>query len=179
MWEKNHLLLFRASLEWLTQGTVNGTKDRDAQARIRRRGREPLNREPGTIEPLNPNQHPRTPAPPHPRTSSPRAGAVFVAAGILLSRLAGLVRLRVFAHYFGLQSDAADAFNAAFRIPNFLQNLFGEGALSASFIPVYARARSRGERKRGRPRGAARSARLLALVDVGARARSACSRRRC
>ena len=27
MWEKNHLLLFRASLEWLTQGTVNGVKD--------------------------------------------------------------------------------------------------------------------------------------------------------
>ena len=46
--------------------------------------------------------------------------------------------MRVFAHYFGLRSDAADAFNAAFRIPNFLQNLFGEGALSASFIPVYA-----------------------------------------
>jgi putative peptidoglycan lipid II flippase len=32
-----------------------------------------------------------------------------------------------------------DAFNAAFRIPNFLQNVFGEGALSASFIPVYAK----------------------------------------
>ena len=71
-------------------------------------------------------------------------GAVFVAAGILLSRLAGLIRLRVFAHYFGLQSDAADAFNAAFRIPNFLQNLFGEGALSASFIPVYASLLGRG-----------------------------------
>ena len=27
MWEKNRLLLFRASLEWLTQGTVNGAKD--------------------------------------------------------------------------------------------------------------------------------------------------------
>src|SRR3979490_2371007 len=67
-----------------------------------------------------------------------RRGAPFVGAGILVSRLAGLVRLQVFAHYFGLQSDAADAFNAAFRIPNFLQNLFGEGALSASFIPVYA-----------------------------------------
>src|SRR5262245_15360736 len=65
--------------------------------------------------------------------------AMMVAAGIFLSRLAGLIRIRVFAHYFGLQSDAADAFNAAFRIPNFLQNLFGEGALSASFIPVYAR----------------------------------------
>ena len=50
----------------------------------------------------------------------------------------GLVRDRVFAHYFG-NSDAADAFRAAFRIPNFLQNLFGEGVLSASFIPVYAR----------------------------------------
>lgn len=64
--------------------------------------------------------------------------AFLVAAGILLSRLMGLVRLRIFSHYFGLESDAADAFNAAFRIPNFLQNLFGEGVLSASFIPVYA-----------------------------------------
>jgi putative peptidoglycan lipid II flippase len=73
--------------------------------------------------------------------------AFFVALGILASRLAGLVRLRVFAHYFGLRSDAADAFNAAFRIPNFLQNLFGEGALSASFIPVYARLVSRGDRQ--------------------------------
>jgi hypothetical protein len=27
MWEKNHLLLFRASLEWLEKGTVNGAKD--------------------------------------------------------------------------------------------------------------------------------------------------------
>lgn len=64
--------------------------------------------------------------------------AILVAAGILLSRLLGLVRVRVFSHYFGLQSEAADAFNAAFRIPNILQNLFGEGVLSASFIPVYA-----------------------------------------
>src|SRR5579862_8103122 len=63
--------------------------------------------------------------------------AVLVAAGIFLSRIAGLIRDRVFAHYFG-NSDAADAFRAALRIPNFLQNLFGEGVLSASFIPVYA-----------------------------------------
>src|SRR5262252_3157964 len=72
--------------------------------------------------------------------------AFLVAAGILLSRIAGLVRLRVFSHYFGLRSDAADAFNAAFRIPNFLQNLFGEGALSASFIPIYASLLGRGEK---------------------------------
>ncbi|HET7442933.1 MAG TPA: murein biosynthesis integral membrane protein MurJ [Terriglobales bacterium] len=69
--------------------------------------------------------------------------AVAVATGILLSRLVGLIRDRVFAHYFG-NSDAADAFRAAFRIPNFLQNLFGEGVLSASFIPVYARLNAEG-----------------------------------
>ena len=74
-----------------------------------------------------------------------RRGASLVAAGILLSRLLGLVRQRVIGHYFGL-SDAADAFNAAFRIPNFLQNLFGEGVLSASFIPMYARLSRRGAR---------------------------------
>jgi len=70
--------------------------------------------------------------------ASTKAHALLVAVGILLSRLVGLVRDRIFAHYFG-NSDAADAFRAAFRIPNFLQNLFGEGVLSASFIPVYAR----------------------------------------
>ena len=70
-----------------------------------------------------------------------RSSAITVSAGILLSRLMGLVRDRVFAHYFG-NSDAADAFRGAFKIPNFLQTLFGEGVLSASFIPVYARLRA-------------------------------------
>jgi putative peptidoglycan lipid II flippase len=65
-------------------------------------------------------------------------GAFLVGAGILLSRVVGVIRQRVFAYFLG-NSDAMDAFNAAFRIPNFLQNVFGEGALSASFIPVYAR----------------------------------------
>jgi len=88
--------------------------------------------------------------------------AALVAAGILLSRLAGLVRERVFSHYFGL-SDAGDAFKAAFRIPNYLQNLFGEGVLSASFIPVYARLLAEGDRKEAdRVAGAVFS--LLALV---------------
>jgi putative peptidoglycan lipid II flippase len=60
-----------------------------------------------------------------------------VGSGILSSRLIGLLRERIFAHYFG-NTDAADAFKAALKIPNLLQNLFGEGALSSSFIPVYA-----------------------------------------
>jgi putative peptidoglycan lipid II flippase len=85
-----------------------------------------------------------------------------VAAGILASRILGLIRNRVFAHYFGT-SDAADAFNAAFRIPNFLQNLFGEGVLSASFIPVYAGLRARGEDEEAK-RVASAVAALLALV---------------
>src|SRR5947199_543894 len=94
---------------------------------------------------------------------SSRRSAVLVAAGMLCSRLAGLVRTRVFSHYFGLQSDSADAFNAAFRIPNFLQNLFGEGALSGSFIPVYAALVARGERREA-DRVAGAVASLLALV---------------
>jgi putative peptidoglycan lipid II flippase len=89
-------------------------------------------------------------------------GAFLVGAGIFLSRIIGLVRTRVLAHYLGL-SDAADAFNAALRIPNFLQNLFGEGVLSASFIPVYASLLARGERREaGRVAGTV--AALLALV---------------
>src|SRR6187431_310184 len=66
-----------------------------------------------------------------------RRAAFLVGGGIFLSRIAGLVRNKFFAHYFG-SSLAADALNAAIRIPNLLQNLFGEGVLSASFIPAYS-----------------------------------------
>jgi len=89
-------------------------------------------------------------------------GAQLVAAGILLSRVAGLVRERAFAHYFG-NSDAGDAFKAALKIPNFLQNLFGEGVLSASFIPVYAKALAKGDEVMAR-RVASSVATLLALA---------------
>src|ERR1700723_2148401 len=87
-----------------------------------------------------PDAAPPADLPDLPKTKRPhgRAAALAVATGILLSKIIGLIRERVFAYYFG-NSMAADAFRAAFRIPNFLQNLFGEGVLSASFIPVYAR----------------------------------------
>ena len=89
-------------------------------------------------------------------------GAVLVAAGIFLSRVMGLVRARAFTYFLGT-SEAADAFSAAIRIPNFLQNLFGEGVLSASFIPVYARLLAEGdEDEAGRVAGAVFS--LLALL---------------
>ncbi len=72
------------------------------------------------------------------------------------------MRQHFLARYLGL-SDAADAFNAAFRIPNLLQNLFGEGVLSASFIPVYARLLAEGDDAEAR-RVAGAAAALLSLV---------------
>jgi putative peptidoglycan lipid II flippase len=67
----------------------------------------------------------------------PRGGAASVASGILASRLLGFVREGAFARYFGV-GPHADALTAALRVPNVLQNLLGEGALSASFIPIYS-----------------------------------------
>ncbi|MGH9740485.1 MAG: murein biosynthesis integral membrane protein MurJ [Candidatus Acidiferrales bacterium] len=101
-------------------------------------------RPPSVIECIDTHGTPGTPLAPAPsqarkaNVGASKRSAFLVASGIFLSRIAGLVRESVFAHYFG-SSDAADAFKAAFRIPNLLQTLFGEGVLSASFIPVYAR----------------------------------------
>lgn len=92
--------------------------------------------------------------------------AFLVGTGILLSRLVGLVRQRVFSHFFGLRSDAADAFMAGIRIPNLLQNLFGEGVLSASFIPVYARLLAQGDEKESRRVAGAIGALITLVVSV-------------
>lgn len=73
-------------------------------------------------------------------------GASLVAAGILASRVAGLLRELVVAAFLG-NGAALDAFTAAFRIPNVLQNLLGEGVLSASFIPSYSRLLAQGRRE--------------------------------
>ncbi|HEX7025483.1 MAG TPA: murein biosynthesis integral membrane protein MurJ, partial [Gemmatimonadales bacterium] len=94
-----------------------------------------------------------------------RGGAPLVAAGILLSRVAGLIRQRVLSHYLGL-TIPADAFNQAFRIPNFLQNLFGEGVLSASFIPAYTRLRAEGREQEARRLAGAVLGMLSLLVAV-------------
>ena len=105
-----------------------------------------------------------TPAAPAKSKHPPRAAgaALLVGAGILLSRIAGLIRQRVLGHYLGT-SLSADAYTAALRIPNFLQNLLGEGVLSASFIPVYAALRARGEEDQAR-RVAGAVAGLLSLL---------------
>ena len=96
-----------------------------------------------------------TESPPGAGGGSGARAAWLVGAGIFLSRIAGLVREMVFSFYFG-NSAAADAWGAALRTPNFIQNLLGEGTLSASFIPVYARFLEQGkEEEAGHFAGAA------------------------
>jgi putative peptidoglycan lipid II flippase len=91
-----------------------------------------------------------------------------VGAGIFLSRIAGYVRQAVFANYFGA-SPVADVWAAALRTPNVIQNLLGEGALSASFIPVYAELLEQGrDEEAGRFAGAALG--LLTTVAFAAAA---------
>lgn len=59
----------------------------------------------------------------------------------MISRVLGLVREQVFAHYFGA-GNLTDAFNIAFRIPNLLRDLFAEGALSSAFVPTYTKVKN-------------------------------------
>ncbi len=61
----------------------------------------------------------------------------------LISRVLGLVREQAFAILFGA-GNFTDAFNVAFRIPNLLRDLFAEGAMSASLVPTFTRARKEG-----------------------------------
>lgn len=81
------------------------------------------------------------------------AGAM--GAATFISRILGLVREQVFAYFFGA-SNATDAFQVAFRIPNLLRDLFAEGAMSAALVPTFTRARIE--------EGDARAWRLAGLV---------------
>ena len=101
------------------------------------------------------------------RQSEPKgSGAMLVAAGIFASRVIGLVRDRAVAYFFG-SGAFADVYRLALRAPNFLQNLLGEGTLSASFIPIYSRMLEEGrEEDAGRFAGAIFG--ILAAVAFGA-----------
>ncbi|MEA2559321.1 MAG: putative peptidoglycan lipid flippase [Acidobacteriota bacterium] len=84
---------------------------------------------------------PETPPPP-PRSG----GAAAVALGILSSRLIGFVRERAYAHFLGV-GPHMDVLRVAFRAPNVIQNLLGEGTLSAAFIPIYSRMLEEGRKE--------------------------------
>ncbi|MDH7499348.1 MAG: murein biosynthesis integral membrane protein MurJ [candidate division NC10 bacterium] len=96
------------------------------------------------------------------------AGAI--SSGVLVSRVLGFVRDMIIAKFFGA-GMAADAFFVAFRIPNMLRELFGEGALSASFIPVFTETLNRKGREEAwriaRITGTALSSILFLIVTLG------------
>ena len=79
-------------------------------------------------------------------SESSGGGALAVTAGILASRLLGFLRERAFAYYFGA-GPHNDVLRVALRAPNVLQNLLGEGTLSATFIPIYSRMVHEGRRE--------------------------------
>jgi putative peptidoglycan lipid II flippase len=90
--------------------------------------------------------------------------AVRAVAGVtLLSRLGGLVRDVILVRVFGA-TEVGSAFQAAFAIPNMFRRLFGEGALSAAFIPEYTDATKAG-RASGET-GPARDAGALASLTL-------------
>ena len=99
----------------------------------------------------------------------PASGSGAVALGILASRTAGLVR-EMFASRLLGNTGAADAFAVAMRIPNLLQNLLGEGVLSASLVPVYSKLLGSGDdegrHEAGRVAGAV-AASLMLVVGAG------------
>lgn len=66
------------------------------------------------------------------------------AGGTVLSRVLGFVRDAAIAYAFGA-SAGYDAFLVALFIPQALRQVLGEGGLAASFLPVYARVKERGE----------------------------------
>lgn len=91
------------------------------------------------------------------------AGGAQVGLGIFFSRISGFVRDAVLAAFFG-SSRIADIWYLSLRTPNLIQNLLGEGTLSASFVPIYSRLLAEGrEREAGRFAGA-----IFGLVAVAA-----------
>jgi putative peptidoglycan lipid II flippase len=94
------------------------------------------------------------------RTRIARAAGL-ISALTLVSRVLGLVRETVFAGLVGAGYHS-DAFRIGFRVPNLLRDLFAEGALSAAFVPTYARAM----KDRGREEAFRLANRVLTLVAV-------------
>jgi putative peptidoglycan lipid II flippase len=94
-----------------------------------------------------------------------RRSSFLVGAGILLSRVSGLVREIVTAAFLST-GVGAEAFKAALRIPNLLQNLLGEGVLSASFVPAYSKLLAEGRREDAGRLAGAIAGLLLVLTSV-------------
>ncbi len=71
------------------------------------------------------------------RRTTTGVAATLISVSYLLSRVLGLFRDRVLASHFGI-GPLADAYTAAFRLPDLLFTLLISGALAVAFIPVFA-----------------------------------------
>jgi putative peptidoglycan lipid II flippase len=98
-----------------------------------------------------------------------------VSALTLLSRILGLARDKALVLVFGAAPAVLDSFLLAFTIPNLFRRLFGEGALSGAFIPVFVDTReNRGPREADRLAGAVLTALTLLLGAATAAGILAC-----
>jgi putative peptidoglycan lipid II flippase len=80
------------------------------------------------------------------RSKSVTGAALIISVATLISRITGLVRDRIFAHYFSA-GPTMDAYYAAFKIPDLIYNLLIIGALSAGFIPTFTKLFNQNEDK--------------------------------
>ena len=84
-----------------------------------------------------------------------------VSAMTAISRLGGLVREMAMAHFFGT-SALKSAFDIAFTLPNLFRRLFGEGALSSAFVPVFSETLE----KEGREQARVFAMRVISLLAL-------------
>lgn len=98
-------------------------------------------------------------AAPHEKLNTRAAGIIGLA--VMCSRVLGLIREQVFAYFFGA-GRLMDAFNAAFRIPNLLRDLFAEGALSTAFVTTF----SKTALNEGEPRAWELASKIVTLAGV-------------
>ena len=89
------------------------------------------------------------------------SGALAIAFFSVLSRLLGVLRDRLLAGTFGAGATL-DAYYAAFKIPDFIFNIFVLGAVASAFIPVYIRLRE----KQGREQAWRLSRTVLNLITI-------------
>src|SRR6202158_2025861 len=82
------------------------------------------------------DEHPANGRTTNDERSSVARSAGIVSIAVFLSRITGLVREKVMAHFFGAGFEY-DAFLLGFRIPNLTRDLFAEGALSSAFVPIF------------------------------------------
>jgi putative peptidoglycan lipid II flippase len=103
------------------------------------------------------------------------SGVTSTSLGTLASRVLGVVRESAAAGLLGLSKDGImDAYVVAFRIPNLFRRLFGEGAMTASFLPEFAASLERDRREAWRLVSAAGVLLAAALVAIVLAAEGIC-----